>query len=117
MIRDREEVQEYSEIGLFNAVGLMARDLGYEVVYFKSLTPSFLGFGEDLEIDYKYIHFIHLYKDEELKISIYYDKYNLAPMFPEQPYFELYDRLDTERFLDTEEDRNNLVNRLSELLK
>ena len=37
-------------------------------------------------------------------------------MFPEEPYYELYDREDVERFLDTEEDRSELLNRLKELL-
>ena len=84
-----EQFQEYSEVDLFNKIGFMASTLGYVPVYFK---------------------------EDGMKISIYYDKYNLGAMFPEQPYYELYDRCDTERFLDTDEEAMNLFNRVKELI-
>ena len=112
-----KEIQEYSEIDLFNKIGVIVKPLGYNPIYFKVSMPKFIEVGEDLEFDYKYMHYIHLYKNEDMKISIYYDKYNLGAMFPEQPYYELYNKCDVERFLDTEEDRNELLNRLNELLK
>ena len=93
-----KKFQKYSEVDLFNKIGFMARTLGYDPVYFK----------------YKYMHYIHLYKNEDMQISIYYDK--LGAMFPEKPYYELYDKCDIERFLDTEEDRSELLNKLKELL-
>lgn len=116
-----KEFQEYSEIDLFNKIGFMAETLGYNPVYFKTLMPKCIVYEEvenefEFEFDYRHIHYIHLYKDEDMKISIYYDKYNLGAMFPEEPYYELYDKCDVERFLDTEEDRSELLNRLKELL-
>ena len=95
-----KKFQKYSEVDLFNKIGFMAETLGYEPVYFK----------------YKYMHYIHLYKDGGMQISIYCDKYNIGAMFPEEPYYELYDKCDVERFLDTEEDRSELLNKLKELL-
>lgn len=115
-----QEFQEHSEVDLFNKIGFMAETLGYEPVYFKTLMPKCIVDEVDnefeFEIDYKYMHYIHLYKDEGMQISIYYDKYNIGAMFPEEPYYELYDKCDVERFLDTEEDRSELLNRLKELL-
>lgn len=111
-----QEFQEYSEIDLFNKIGFMAGTLGYHPVYFKALNPKVKNIENGFEFEYKYMHYIHLYKDEDVKISIYYDKCNLGAMFPEEPYYELYDREDVERFLDTDEDRNNLLNRLKELI-
>jgi len=111
-----QEFQEYSEIDLFNKIGFMAETLDYNPVYFKVLNPKIKSIENGFEFDYKYMHYIHLYKNEVMKISIYYDKYNLGAMFPEQPYYELYDKCDVERFLDTDEDRRNLLNRLKELI-
>ena len=104
-----QEFQEYSEIDLFNKLGFMAGTLGYNPVYFKVLHPKFIETENGFEFDYKYMHYIHLYKNEDMKISIYYDKYNIGAMFPEEPYYELYDKCDIERFLETEEDRRILV--------
>ena len=112
-----EQFQEYSEVELFNKIGFMASTLGYVPVYFKVLHPKLVGDISNYEFEYKYMHYIHLCKEDGMKISIYYDKYNLGAMFPEQPYYELYDRCDIERFLDTEEDKGELLNRLSKLLK
>ena len=112
----KQEIQEFSEIDLFNKIGLMTEILGYTPVYFKVLNPKMVDSGDSFSFEYKYMHYIHLYKNEEMKISIYYDKYNLGAMFPGEPYYELYDMCYVERFLDTEEDRNDLLNRLKELL-
>lgn len=112
-----QEFQEYSEIDLFNKIGFMAGTLGYNPVYFKALNPKLNKIENGFEFVYKYMHYIHLYKNEDMKISIYYDKYNIGAMFPEEPYYELYDKCDVERFLDTEEDRRNLLNRLKELIR
>ena len=111
-----EEFQEYSEVDLFNKIGFMAETLGYNPVYFKALKPMLMETENGFKMGQEYMHYIHLYKDEDMKISIYYDKYNLGAMFPEQPYYELYDMCDVERFLDTEEDKSELLNRLKELL-
>ena len=111
-----QEFQEYSEVDLFNKIGFMAGTLGYHPVYFKVLHPKFIETENGFEFDYKYMHYMHLYKNEDMQISIYYDKYNLGAMFPEEPYYELYDKCDVERFLDTEEDRSELLNKLKELL-
>ena len=107
-----QEFQELSEVPLFNLIGCYADQKGYDVVYFKTLMPK----GRDDNFEYKYMHYIHLYKDEEMKISIYFDKHNLGCMFPEYPYYELYDRCDTERFLNTDEEAMNLFNRVKELM-
>ena len=111
-----EEFQEYSEVDLFNKIGFMAETLGYNPVYFKALKPMLMETENGFKMCQEYMHYIHLYKDEDMKISIYYDKYNLGAMFPEEPYYELYDKCDVERFLDTEEDRSELLNKLKELL-
>lgn len=111
-----QEFQEYSEVDLFNKIGFMAGTLGYHPVYFKALKPMLMETENGFKMGQEYMHYIHLYKDEDMKISIYYDKYNLGAMFPEEPYYELYDMCYVERFLDTEEDRSELLNKLKELL-
>ena len=111
-----QEFQEYSEIDLFNKIGFMLGTLGFKPVYFKVLHPKFIETENGFEFDYKYMHYMHLYKNEDMKISIYYDEYNIGAMFPEEPYYELYDRCDTERFLDTDEDRRNLFNKVKGLI-
>ena len=111
-----QEFQEHSEVDLFNKIGFIAETLGYHPVYFKALKPMLMETENGFKMGEEYIHYIHLYKGEYIKISIYYDKYNLWSMFPEEPYYELYDKCDVERFLDTEEDRSELLNRLKELL-
>ena len=111
-----QEFQEHSEVDLFNKIGFMAETLGYNPVYFKVLNPKIKNIENGFEFEYKYMHYIHLYKDEEMKISIYFDKHNLGCMFPEYPYYELYDRCDTERFLNTDEEAMNLFNRVKELM-
>ena len=112
----KQEFQEHSEINLFNKIGLMSETLGCNPVYFKVEQPKLTNFEGTFEFEYKYMHYIHLYKDDDMKISIYYDKYNLGSMLSEEPYFELYDRCDVERFFDTEEDINNLLSRVNDLL-
>jgi hypothetical protein len=114
---EKRKYQKYSEIGLFNKIGFIAEELGHNAVYFKIMMPKVVEVGEEFKLDHKYMHCIHLYKNEGMKISIYYDKHILGSMLPEQSYFELYDGLNIERFLDTKEDRSNLINRLSKLLQ
>lgn len=111
-----QEFQKYSEVDLFNKIGFIAETLGYNPVYFKVLKPMLMETENGFKMGEEYMHYIHLYKDEDMQISIYYDKYNIGPMFLEEPYYELYDMCDVERFLDTEEDKSELLNRLKELL-
>lgn len=111
-----QEFQEYSEIDLFNKIGFITKTLGYTPVYFKVLLPKFIKTEEGIKLDYKYIHYVRLYKNEDMKISIYYDQYSLHPKLLKQAYYELYDNCNTERFLDTNEDRSNLLIRLSDLV-
>ena len=73
-----EQFQEYSEVELFNKIGLMASALGYAPVYFKVLHPKLVGDISNYKFEYKYMHYIHLRKENGMKISIYYDKYNLS---------------------------------------
>lgn len=110
----REEFQIKSEIPLFNLIGGYAEEKGYNAVYFKVLRPKIATVDGDFE--YKYMYYIHLYKDDEMKLSIYYDKYNLGSMFLECPYFELYDKLNIKRFLDIDEDKIDLFDKVKELI-
>ena len=118
----KEEFQELSEIPLFNKIGDYAEKQGYDVVYFKSLMPKIKKDKIDLSnptmdnFGYKYIHYIHIYGDEGLKVSIYFDVDSLVRLSQEIPYYELYDMNDVERFLATDEDEAILFNAVKKLI-
>ena len=92
------------------------------MVYFESLFPKMnkdnLGLSsltmDDLE--YKYVHYVHIYGDEGLKVSIYFDVDSLVCLFQEFPYYELYDMNDVERYLATDEDEAVLFNTVKKLI-
>ena len=117
-----QEFQELSEIPLFNKIGDYAEKQGYDVVYFKSLMPKIKEDKIDLSnptmdnFGYKYIHYIHIYGDEGLKVSIYFDVDSLVRLSQEIPYYELYDMNDVERFLATDEDEAVLFNTVKKLI-
>ena len=118
----KEEFQEVSEVAIFNEIGDYAEKQGYDVVYFKSLMPKIKEDKIDLSnptmdnFDYKYIHYIHIYGDEGLKVSIYFDVESLVCLFQEFPYYELYDMNDVERYLATDEDEAVLFNTVKKLI-
>ena len=118
----KEEFQEVSEVAIFNEIGNYAENQGYDVVYFKSLFPKIKKDKIDLSnptmdnFDYKYIHYIHIYGDEGLKVSIYFDVDNLVRLSQEIPYYELYDMNDVERYLATDEDEAVLFNTVKKLI-
>ena len=118
----KEEFQEVSEVAIFNEIGDYAENQGYDVVYFKSLFPKIKEDKIDLSnptmdnFNYKYIHYIHIYGDEGLKVSIYFDVDSLVCLFQEFPYYELYDMNDVERFLATDEDEAVLFNTVKKLI-
>ena len=118
----KEEFQEVSEIPLFNKIGDYAEKQGYDVVYFKSLMPKIKEDKIDLSnptmdnFGYKYIHYIHIYGDEGLKVSIYFDVESLVCLFQEFPYYELYDMNDVERYWATDEDEAVLFNTVKKLI-
>ena len=117
-----EELQDVSEIAIFNEIGNYAEKQGYDVVYFKSLMPKIKKDKIDLSnptmdnFNYKYIHYIHIYGDEGLKVSIYFDVDSLVRLFQEFPYYELYDMNDVERYLATDEDEAVLFNTVKKLI-
>lgn len=113
---ETQVLQESSEVDLFNKIGFMAEVLGYHPVYFKSLIPKLVKIDNELLFNDEYINYLQLYKNEDMKISIYYDKFNLGHTFQEVPYYELYYKNDIQRFFDTEEDRSNLLETLSKYL-
>ena len=118
----KEEFQEVSEVAIFNEIGDYAENQGYDVVYFKSLFPKRNKDKIDLSnptmdnFDYKYIHYIHIYGDEGLKVSIYFDVDSLVRLSQEIPYYELYDMNDVERYLATEEGEAVLFNTVKKLI-
>ena len=99
----KEEFQEVSEVAIFNEIGNYAENQGYDVVYFKSLFPKMnkdnLGLSSLTmnDLEYKYVHYVHIYGDEGLKVSIYFDVDSLVCLFQEFPYYELYDLNDVKR--------------------
>ena len=106
-ILNKEEVQSKSEIDLFNKIGDYAIDKNYHPVYFKSKKPS--NYNEE-NIRMVDVHYIHIYNDNGLKASIYYDGEGSMLSHMGQPYYELYDLSDVKRFLKNEEDELTLFN-------
>ena len=56
------------------------------------------------------VHYIHIYDDFDLKVSIYYDKNKSILSNINIPYYEMYDGSKTKRFFDNKEDETTLVN-------
>lgn len=97
----KEVFQEKSEIEIFNKIGELAINKNYNVVFFKAKVIN--SFGEELKlVD---MHYIHIYKNEELKISIFYDREGTTLSYLGQPYYELYNGYNTKCFLYDEEDK------------
>ena len=103
--------QEVSEIPLFNLIGEYGESKGYDVVYFKSVVPK-------NSKEHKYMNYIHLYKDEELNISIYFNTFDIE-IFEVNSYYELYrsDTAETERFFATIEEERRLFDTVKKLIK
>ena len=111
----REEFQELSEVEIFNVIGAYAESQKYNPLYFKVAHSKEVD--EELnDTVIKYMHYIHLYKDEELVISIYFDEHNLGMMYPEFKYYELYHKGNVERFLKTNEDEIRLFDKVIKLI-
>ena len=103
--------QEVSEMHLFNLIGEYGESKGYDVVYFKSVVPK-------NSKEHKYMKYIHLYKDEELNISIYFNTFDIE-VFKVNSYYELYisDTGEAERFWATIEDEKRLFDTVKKLIK
>jgi len=112
-ILNKEEVQSKSEIDLFNKIGDYAIDKNYHPVYFKSKKPS--NYNEE-NIRMVDVHYIHIYNDNGLKASVYYDGEGSMLSHMGQLYYELYDLSDTKRFLRGKEDELLLLNEVRLLL-
>ena len=123
----REEIQSRSEIEIFNKIGEYANNKDCSVIYFKTLMPTLTHRNsEDIIKDnnihnmylydakFEHIHFIHLYREEKLILSIYFDNYNLTNLFNDKGYYELSNFIDNERFTKGNEDK--LYERIKELL-
>jgi len=105
-ILGKEIIQSKSEVGIFNIIGTFATDKGYNPIYFK--TKSLSTYNDDLRlVD---VHYIHIYDDFDLKVSIYYDKNKSILSNINIPYYEMYDGSKTKRFFDNKEDETTLVN-------
>ena len=105
-ILGKEIIQSKSEVRIFNIIGTFAADKGYNPIYFK--TKSLSTYNDDLRlVD---VHYIHIYDDFDLKVSIYYDKNKSILSNINIPYYEMYDGSKTKRFFDNKEDETTLVN-------
>lgn len=110
MIFEKEIYQEVSDVAVFILIGAYAESKGYDKVFFKAKHKNIHG-----DTEYEYMHYIHLYKDGSLKLSIYYDYADLGAWVG-VPYYELYDRCDIERFGTTDEEEMDLFDRVKELI-
>lgn len=109
---NKEEVQSKSEVDLFNKIGDYAINKNYHPVYFKSKKLS--QYEEELRI--VDVHYIHIYNENGLKVSIYYDGERSMLSHMDEPYYELYDLLDVKRFLKNKDDELLLFNSVKLLL-
>lgn len=98
-----EQFQEVSEIPLFNLIGHYADNKGYGVVYFKVL----------MKLEEEYMHYIHLYKDEDLEVSIYFDNFNYIHF----PYYEMYYCSDVQRFSNSTMGEMELLDTIKKIIK
>lgn len=107
------DIQETSPIEVFNTIGdILPKDC--EPIYFKSKFPKFHIDEEGRIIDdYGYLHYIHINKNGNLKVSIYFDNDSVGSLM-EEPYYELYDLCDVYRYLIGEEE--DLINDTMKLL-
>ena len=107
----KEVIQNKSDIKAFNIVGTYASDKGYDVVYFKNKQIGFHN-NEPTLVD---IHYIHLYGEAELKLSIFYDHSGIS-VLSSYPCYELYDTTNVFRFSIDEESELDLINKAISLM-
>lgn len=106
-----EVIQDKSDIKAFNIIGTFANDSGYDVVYFKTKQVGFIN-DEPTLVD---IHYIHLYSEAELKLSIFYN-HSGGSVLSNYPCYELYDTKNVFRFAIDEESELDLINKTISLM-
>lgn len=106
---DNRIYQDNSDIDLFNLIGNIGLEVGYNVKYFKAwVVQSYIN-KED------YVHYIQLFTDDnDLYISIYYETGMLFSLI-DVPYYELYDNNDVFRFT-AKRDEAELLNIIDHML-
>ena len=112
-ILSREITQEVSEVSLFNKIGAYAESVGYYIHFFKSKQMS-NNFDRPQIVD---VHYIHIYKEDYLKVSIYFDGDNSILSTMGVPYYEIYVGGDVERFLMSDEEEMKLYDIITDVLK
>lgn len=101
--------QDNSDIDLFNFIGNIGLEVGYNVKYFKAWVAQSYINKED------YVHYIQLFTDDNnLYISIYYETGMLFSLI-DVPYYELYDNNDVFRFT-AKRDEAELLNIIDNML-
>lgn len=103
-----------SEIDVFNLIGNAVEEKGYVAIYWKWKRPSMLGSYNDIQ-EWKWVHYIHILKDEDLRLSIYYDEHDAMALMG-IPYYELYYGGDIERFPVSDEAEMELFDRVKSYL-
>lgn len=112
-VLNQEIVQQQSEVELFNRIGDYATSKNFHPVYFKSKNISNCNSEEPKIVE---VHYIHIYNDNGLKVSIYYDGEGSILSLMEQPYYELYDLSNVRKFLTGKEEELLLFNEVKSIL-
>lgn len=109
----KEIAQEISDVELFNTIGAYAERVGYYIHFFKTKQMS-NDFDKPQIVD---VHYIHIYKEDYLVASIYFDSYNSILSSMTIPYYEIYVNGDVERFLVSNEEERKLYDMVVNTLK
>lgn len=112
-----EVMQKVSEISLFNDIKEYSEKLGYDVILFKSKMPKIVKVDDEFKTKYRYLHYIQVFTNEHMKLSIYYDEHTYIGNNINYKYYELYYIGDVERFFTSEEDEKLLLDKVKQLLK
>lgn len=111
-----EEIQAISEISLFNEIEDFSEIHGYDAIFFKVKKRKGLRNIQNINDKDSYIHYIQLYKDNKMKISVYYDGDNVLSNGYNYQYYEFYSRRKTERFCKTEKDEQLLLEEVKRIV-
>ena len=102
----------FTTVEIFNLIAIYAETKGYDTRLF---TEEFPKMNDLFEFEQKGVDYIHLLKNGELKISIYFDRHSILA-WDMPPYYELWDRVDIERFELSEDEEIKMYDKVKKLI-
>ena len=100
----KQVVLEKSRVYIFNRIGDYAIKNGLKCTYFENQITNFITMEQDrCGTKTNIVHYIHIYKEEELIMSIFLDNDSIYSPIP-CSYYEMYYNYEVQKFYDSEEE-------------